>query len=117
MKLFWPTMLFLGGVALGCIALGLARPETWADAENRLQFAEQIPKLNHASDDWPAPIPEPALAEPEPSAPAPLDHNVAEPPQSQTELPPENPKTPAPPLVDQAPVLQRVVVEPRPRGE
>jgi hypothetical protein len=111
--LFWLTMLFLGGFALGCIALGMTRPEALAKAEKRLHAERPFPKLNTDNSDKPAPIAEPAPTEPESSASVPHDVPTAEPPQFQTELPLENSKTPVPPVVDVAPVLQRVIAEPQ----
>lgn len=114
--LFWLTMLFLGGFALGCIALGMARREALVEVENRLHAEHLFPKLNTDNSEKPAPIEEPSPAEPESSASVPPDLPPAEPPQFQTELPQESskpPVPPVPPVMDVAPVLQRVITEPQ----
>jgi cell division protein FtsB len=104
--LFWLTMLVLGGVSLGCIALGLARLEDREFAENRLHADQAIPKLISNNIDPLGPVEAPAATEPEPLAPAPRDPSTAE-PHFQTELHPEVEKLFMPPAVDAAPVLRR----------
>jgi hypothetical protein len=96
--LFWLTILFLGGFSLGCVALGMSRPEALAEVEKRLHAERLFPKLYTEKSENPAPIGEPVPTEP---------------PQPQTELPQEKSNTPVSPIVEVAPVLQRVIAEPQ----
>jgi hypothetical protein len=96
-RLFWLTVLVLGCISLGCIAVGLSSPTGALGSGKNLRADPVTPKLNHTRTEGPHAEAETATpSEPEPSELALHVRSTAEPPVPPAELPRVVEKQPVP---------------------